>query len=436
MKKMAILALLMLCLALCACGEIPGTTTNGGSGQSTAPTTQTAAPTIKTGWFQQGNTVYYYLEDGTTATGWNTIDEKRYYFAEDGVLQTGWLHTAEGSFYLCDQGAMVTGWMEIDGVSHYFRVDGIMAVGWEQIGDHRHYFDENGVACTGWQEIDGLRYLLREDGAMVTGWEQIEEDRFYFDPEGQICTGWVDVDNHRYYLGETGAMVTGWLEMDGQRYYLKEDGTMAVGCVEINGVKNYFTSEGKYIIMVNPWNYVPEGYEPDLVYIDLQYSLIYGQVDSSCYDSLIAMLAQCEKECSKAVVISAYRTHEYQTKNYQRKVDYYLDLGYGEEEAKRKAAMIVAVPGTSEHELGLAVDIVDYNNWSLNESQASMPAQQWLMEHSWEYGFILRYPTGKTDVTGIIYEPWHYRYVGVEVATELHELGLTLEEYIQMLTEV
>jgi hypothetical protein len=106
-----------------------------------------------------------------------------------------------------------------------------------------------------------------------------------------------------------------------------------------------------------------------------------------------------------------------------------------QEEAERLAAQVVAVPGTSEHHSGLAVDIIDTRLWALEEEQADLPAQQWLMEHCWEYGFILRYPKDKIDVTGIIYEPWHYRYVGLELAKELHDLGLTLEEYMTMLTE-
>ena len=95
-----------------------------------------------------------------------------------------------------------------------------------------------------------------------------------------------------------------------------------------------------------------------------------------------------------------------------------------------KAKKWVAVPGTSEHQLGLAVDIIDSNYGYLDDYQASMPTQKWLMEHCWEYGFILRYPEGTTEITGIIYEPWHYRYVGVEVAMEMKQLGVTLEEYL------
>ena len=95
---------------------------------------------------------------------------------------------------------------------------------------------------------------------------------------------------------------------------------------------------------------------------------------------------------------------------------------------------MVARPGTSEHELGLAVDIIDTQLWDLVEEQENLPAQQWLMENSWKYGFIFRYPKDKIEITGIIYEPWHYRYVGKELAAEIHESGLTLEEYLANLS--
>ena len=90
----------------------------------------------------------------------------------------------------------------------------------------------------------------------------------------------------------------------------------------------------------------------------------------------------------------------------------------------------MAPPGTSEHQTGLAVDIMATDYPVLDEKQAQTEEQQWLMEHCWEYGFILRYPTDKSSVTGIGYEPWHYRYVGQETAASIYERGLCLEEYI------
>ena len=110
-------------------------------------------------------------------------------------------------------------------------------------------------------------------------------------------------------------------------------------------------------------------------------------------------------------------------------------LNDDKEEAAKIAATVVAYPGTSEHQLGYAVDIIDTQLWKLEQEQENLAAQQWLMANSWEYGFILRYPNGKTDSTGIIYEPWHYRYVGPEVARELHESGMTLEEYLLSLSD-
>ena len=94
--------------------------------------------------------------------------------------------------------------------------------------------------------------------------------------------------------------------------------------------------------------------------------------------------------------------------------------------------MWVARPGTSEHQTGLAVDIVDTSYQILDEGQENTPVQQWLMAHCAEYGFILRYPTDKSEITGVGYEPWHYRYVGVEAAREIMANGLCLEEYLAL----
>jgi D-alanyl-D-alanine carboxypeptidase len=147
------------------------------------------------------------------------------------------------------------------------------------------------------------------------------------------------------------------------------------------------------------------------------------------------MLKDCRAAGHGVLVVSTYRTHAQQTYLHNRMINRYLGYGYSKTAAKKKASTISAVPGTSEHQLGLAVDIIDTRSWQLDESQEDQPAQKWLMENSWKYGFILRYPPDTTEFTGIIYEPWHYRYVGKEIAAELHELGVTLEEYLRDLTE-
>ena len=267
-----------------------------------------------------------------------------------------------------------------------------------------------------------------------TGWLEINGMRYYRFPDGTHATGWFEDDGKTYYIAPNGFMHTGWLEQDGKTYYFKEDGTMAVGEIQIDGVNYHFTADGWRIILVNPWNTVPEDYDPTLVEIPSGLATQGVLVSQECYDALIAMLEACNADTPRAVVVSGHRTHAYQEKLYKNKVSRVQAEGYSYEEALVEAAKVVAIPGTSEHQLGLAVDIVDSRSYSLTDYQATLPAQKWLMEHCWEFGFILRYPDDKTNVTGIIYEPWHYRYVGLELAKELYDAGLTLEEYIQGLT--
>ena len=267
-----------------------------------------------------------------------------------------------------------------------------------------------------------------------TGWLELNGMRYYRFPDGTHPTGWFEDGGKTYYIAPNGFMHTGWLELDGKSYYFKEDGDMAVGEIQIDGVNYHFTAEGWRIILVNPWNTVPEDYDATLVEIPSGLATQGILVSQECYDALITMLEACNADTPRAVVVSGHRTHAYQERLYKNKVSRVQAEGYSYEDALVEAAKVVAIPGTSEHQLGLAVDIVDSRSYSLTDYQATLPAQKWLMAHSWEYGFILRYPDDKTDVTGIIYEPWHYRYVGTELAKTLYESGLTLEEYLQNLT--
>lgn len=247
-------------------------------------------------------------------------------------------------------------------------------------------------------------------------------------PDEAQRVDWLETDSGKYYLHSDGSLHTGWLTLDGERYYFHEDGTMAVGKVQVPGSgTRYFTSTGKECILVNPWNYVPDDYSVKLSK--------YGdyKVAKLCLDDLKDMLADCKSAGNRAVVVSAYRSNSYQANLYERRVQRFIDQGYSRAEAEIEAAKRVAIPGTSEHELGLGLDIVDVTYQNLDKKQEETAAQQWLIKNSWKYGFILRYPNGKSDVTGIIYEPWHYRYVGKELAEELHSSGLCLEEYFEQL---
>lgn len=155
-------------------------------------------------------------------------------------------------------------------------------------------------------------------------------------------------------------------------------------------------------------------------------------VDSRIYEALTNMLNDCKAAGLSPIVCSAYRTISRQTELFEAKINELMGDGLSYDEAYTAAASVVAVPGTSEHNLGLAVDICALDYQLLDDAQADTPEQKWLMEHCAEYGFILRYPQDKEDITGIIWEPWHYRYVGVEIAKEITESGLCLEEYLAL----
>lgn len=144
------------------------------------------------------------------------------------------------------------------------------------------------------------------------------------------------------------------------------------------------------------------------------------------------MITAAEADGISLIPVSGYRSRERQHNNFERKIKYYTDLGYGKAEATRIASEIVLMPGTSEHNAGLAMDFGTNGNYTLDENFAKTDAFKWLSEHAADYGFILRYESDTKHITKITYEPWHWRYVGVKAAKEIKASGVTLEEYLGM----
>ncbi len=186
--------------------------------------------------------------------------------------------------------------------------------------------------------------------------------------------------------------------------------------------------ETELLALVNPWNSV------DAAEFDLELRSIGGgqKADGRCAAELSRMLADCAAAGNSPVVAAAYRDRETQREVYDAAVRELVEAGSAPEQAEAAAGAAVSRPGYSEHELGLAVDIVDSAYPALDAAQADTTTQQWLMENCWSYGFILRYPADKTELTGTAYSPWHYRYVGVTAAEQMRQLELTLEEYMAM----
>ena len=179
-------------------------------------------------------------------------------------------------------------------------------------------------------------------------------------------------------------------------------------------------SLGWNLMLVNSRYRIPDDYSVELI------RLSNGeQVDSRIYPDLQEMFDDARGAGYSLFVRAGYRSEEDQEDLMEDKIEAYRQEGYSQREAEREADKWVAKPGTSEHELGLSVDINAEGQTDGNR------LYQWLAEHSWKYGFILRYPAEKEEITGIDYEPWHFRYVGKQAAKEMYEQDLCLEEYVQ-----
>ena len=175
------------------------------------------------------------------------------------------------------------------------------------------------------------------------------------------------------------------------------------------------------LILVNKWNPIPNDYKVELT------ALSNGTlVGSRIYPALQKMFDSARADNVYPIVASGYRTTEEQQSLMEEKINEYKNEGYPAEEAKEKAEAWVAIPGTSEHQLGIAVDINADGIHSTGDD-----VYTWLSQNAFKYGFINRYPPDKTEITGVINEPWHYRYIGVTAATEIKNKGICLEEYLE-----
>ena len=174
------------------------------------------------------------------------------------------------------------------------------------------------------------------------------------------------------------------------------------------------------LILVNAEHPVPEDYS-----VTLKELRNDQWVDERIYPELQQMFDDARAEGIYPLINESYRSAERQQEILDNYIAAYEAEGLSTEEAQQRALEVVAKPGTSEHQLGLALDII------VEYEEDSTQTWQWLKENCWRYGFILRYPEDKTEITGISYEPWHFRYVGAEAAQQITERGITLEEYLE-----
>ena len=189
------------------------------------------------------------------------------------------------------------------------------------------------------------------------------------------------------------------------------------------------------MVLVNHTNKMPDDYTFDTKECGSA-TAVNKTLQTVACDAFLAMQKAAAADGVTVWMQSGYRSVKYQTSLYEKKTQYYLNKGYDNAAAKEKAAAVVNPPGYSEHNCGLAADLNSPEHTGLDEGFENTAAFRWLCAHAGDYGFILRYPKDAEDKTEIIYEPWHWRYVGVENAARINASGLCFEEYIQTLRDI
>lgn len=185
-------------------------------------------------------------------------------------------------------------------------------------------------------------------------------------------------------------------------------------------------SDWKYVL-TNELHMLPKDFE-----VELEKTYNGQRVDRRMRGELEAMIDAAKKDGHHLMICSSYRDYKKQDQLMDESIAKFVRRGLSYKDAFFKTKEQIALTGASEHHTGLAVDIVGKNHQSLDESQADTKEAKWLAEHAAEYGFILRYPKEKEDITMISFESWHYRYVGKEAAEYMKEKNLCLEEFIEL----
>lgn len=184
------------------------------------------------------------------------------------------------------------------------------------------------------------------------------------------------------------------------------------------------------LLLANPDNVLPEDFSVKTAQVQGSFVM-----DERVAEAMKLMIADAKAQGVDLMICSAYRSIQRQQELFDAEVANQMAAGKSKADAEAITATMIAVPGTSEHHTGLAADIVTPTHQTLDPEFADTAAGKWLLENAADYGFILRYPEDKQEITKIIYESWHYRYVGEEHAKAIKESGLCLEEYLEQLKE-
>lgn len=444
-----------------------------------------------TGWLLDGDDNWYFMnQDGIMQTGMIIRNGQSYFLGANGAMLTGW-QTINGAKYYFrpGNGDMFVGEQTIEGELYTFGADGklltedgevqpevvpevpavpvvpevpvtpkvpvtpevpvapgvtgtpdtaytpdVNKAKWVLDANGKWFFyDENGDMFTGWLNWKGQKYFLKADGEMQVGWMTTDAGTYYFRPgNGDMFIGTQVIDGQTYEFGADGKLasgVTGWQTINGDTYFYDSTGKPVTGVVLIDDIQYGFTAEGKLDNSIIPWNLVLVNYNNSMPEnFKLSKKKVSGYyVDARIAGSLSAMIKAAKADGVTLKITSAYRTLATQERLYKNALNKYLKSGLSYENALIQTNLYHAEPGKSEHNLGLAIDFIAGSG--LDENFANTAAGIWLKEHAYEYGFILRYEEDTTDITHIAYEPWHYRFVGVDAARDIVASDVCFEKY-------
>ncbi len=272
------------------------------------------------------------------------------------------------------------------------------------------------VATASFAPVDGINAQTVVD----YGYEEMDEAEIEALENGEVP---------EEFIADSGDDEDDGASLDDLLEHIDEEDEETVGSEENVGDSEItFDKTAWNLLLINKQHPAPDDYTFTL-------DTIKGSM--KCDERIITPLAQMFKAAAddgiNLEVRSPYRDISRQEYLFDRKMKLYLNRGYSYMDAYKEASSVVTVPGASEHQIGISLDITSDTYSVLDEGFENTEAGKWLKDNSYRFGFILRYPKGKEDITGIIYEPWHYRYVGVDAATVIYERGITLEEFIDSL---
>ena len=366
--------------------------------QETTTRTDTSSSTTS-GWVKQDGAWYYFDGNGNPVkNAW----QGSYYLKSDGKMaQSEWIYddSYQAWYYLKSDGSYAySTWQG----NYYLKSDGKMAKGeWVYDSSYQAWYylkSDGSYARNAWQG----NYYLKSDGKMAKGewvYDSSYQAWYYLKSDGSYAySTW----QGNYYLKSNGKMaVSEWV--DGGRYYVDASGLWKANS-KVSNKGSYYSLQGKYdeIVVANKHYPMSKDYYP-------------GE-NATAKAAFLKLIAQMKEEgYAISDNYSGFRSYATQAQLYQ---------SYVNQEGQAAADRYSARPGYSEHQTGLAFDVIGTDGQLVEDSSAA----QWLLEHAPDYGFVVRYPRGKESITGYMHEEWHLRYIGKE-AKDIAASGLTLEEY-------